>query len=207
MDFFTSLKQIKSIWFFVLLTFLFRLFYPEGKVLFSFFGIVITEISLIESIKISLKLIIMIEFSFLLTATTSPLSIAKSVEAFLLRIKLSAETSHDISMVLSLAIRFIPIIGEESLNISRAQISRGARIDSGNLLSRVRSFFTILFPLFNSTIRRAEEISLAMEIRCYNGNIGRVRFKEAKARRKDWFFFLFCILFSVLIVFFDRKGL
>lgn len=199
-----ALKTIKSIWILLLLVFVFQMFDSTGRIILDWGFIKITEEGLLQSAKVSIRLILLIWYSTVFTATTSPLKIADSVESVLKLFRVKAQYAHEMSMIMSIAIRFIPVISLEANQIIKAQKSRGARFDNGNIINRIKAFFPIIIPLLVNTFKRADELALAMDVRCYNGYSGRTKYNELLAGFMDWVVLISIVCFFILIIFADK---
>jgi energy-coupling factor transport system permease protein len=136
----------------------------------------------------------------LLTFTTSPISLTDGIEKLLSPFKKIGVPAHELAMMMTIAIRFIPTLIEETDKIMKAQKARGADFESGNIIKRVKAMIPILVPLFVSSFRRADELAIAMESRCYHGGEGRTRMKEAKIKKQDIFAFFIILLFTAVII-------
>ena len=143
-----------------------------------------------------MRLIFLIMGSSLMTLTTTPTHLTDGLEKGLGFLKVFHVPVHEIAMMMSIALRFIPILIEETDKIMAAQKARGADMESGNLIQRAKALIPILVPLFVSAFRRAEELATAMECRCYRGDIGRTKMKQLHLSGKDW------LAMSITLVFF-----
>ena len=177
------------------------LFTPGENVLLSFSVFTITEEGLILSLRLSVRLVLMIMASTLLTLTTTPIQLTDSIEYCLKPFRKIGVPSHEIAMMMSIALRFIPTLLEEVDKIMKAQMARGAEFDTGSLIQKAKSLIPVLIPLFVSSIRRAEELALAMEARCYRGDVNRTRMKQMLFKRQDYFIIVCTVLFAALIIF------
>lgn len=180
-----TLKGLKPIIFIVIFTAIINIFATGGTVLVQFSFIKITSEGLDMAAKMSLRLVLLVVGASLLTLTTTPISLTDGIESLLkpfTRIRLPA---HEIAMMMSIALRFIPTLLDEADKIMKAQSSRGADFDTGNLAQKARSFIPVLVPLFVSAFRRADELATAMEARCYRGGVGRTRMKQLKLGQPD----------------------
>lgn len=162
------------------------LFIQDGTVYWSFWIIQITQ----EGVKTGIQMIIRIAFlivgTSMLTYTTSPIALTDAIERLLSPLKKLKFPVHAFSMMMTIALRFIPTLIEETDKIISAQKARGADLESGNLIQRAKALIPILVPLFVSAFRRAEELATAMESRCYRGDIGRTKMKQLYITRRDW---------------------
>ena len=139
-----------------------------------------------QGFVICLRLALLIFLSSLLTFTTSPLELTDAMESLLSPLKCIGVPAHELAMMMSIALRFVPTLIEETDKIMKAQQSRGVNFESGNVIKRLSSLVPILVPLFISAFRRADELAMAMEARCYRGGEGRTRMKELKVRALDY---------------------
>ncbi len=147
-----------------------------------------------------LRLIFLILGASLLTLTTSPIALTDGIEYLLKPFKKIHVPAHEIAMMMTIALRFIPTLLEETDKIMKAQTARGASIDSGNIFSRAKAMVPILIPLFISAFRRADELATAMECRCYHGGEGRTRLYELKLTRVDFLGWLYTAVLLVIII-------
>ncbi len=196
------LKGLKGIIAIIIFTSLINMFFTPGEhVLFETASLKLTEEGLIHAIKISLRLVLLIMGSSILTLTTSPLELTDALEFLLKPFKKIGVPSHEIAMMLTIALRFIPTLFEEANKIMEAQMARGANFDTGGLIEKAKSLIPILVPLFISSIRRAEELAVAMEARCYRGDIGRTKMKQLKLKTADFAaMFIACLFFIVCLI-------
>ena len=146
-----------------------------------------------------MRIILLITGTSLLTYTTSPIMLTDGIETLLSPLKKIKVPVHELSMMMTIALRFIPTLIEETDKIMNAQKARGADFESGNLIERSKALIPILIPLFVSAFRRADELAIAMECRLYHGGEGRTRMKELRLHREDAGAILFCLIFFVLI--------
>ena len=163
-----------------------NLFFTQGEtVLVSFFGITITLEGLVRAVFMVIRILMLITCTFLLTYTTSPISLTDGLEALLSPLKKIKVPVHELSMMMCIALRFIPTLIEETDKIMSAQKARGADFETGKLTERVKALVPILVPLFVSAFRRADELATAMECRCYQGGEGRTKMKLLRYKRID----------------------
>lgn len=176
----------------------------EGETIFSWWKILITDVGLVKAIVMSLRLIFLIvSTSVLLTLTTTPLKIADALESLFTPLKVIKVPVHELSMMMSIALRFIPTLIEETDKIMKAQVSRGADYDTGSVINRIKGYITVLVPLLISSFKRAEELAIAMDARCYRGGEGRTKLNPLKITSKDITVGIFLFLGAVLIVVVD----
>lgn len=178
-------KGLKAVVFIILLTFVLNLFMFDGTVLWHWKFLTITYEGLYRSCFMALRLILLIIGTSMLTLTTKPMELTDGLEKLLKPFNRLGLPSHEIALMMSIALRFIPTLLEETDKIMKAQQARGADFESGNLMQRVKSMIPILIPLFVGSFRIAQDLALAMEARCYHGGVGRTRMKEIVFSRRD----------------------
>lgn len=176
------------------------LFNTQGNVLVHFWVITITDQGLFYAVFLAIRLILLVMGSSLMTLTTTPLELTDGMEKALRPLKKIRVPVHELSMMMSIALRFIPILLEETDKIMKAQQARGADFETGSLLQRAKAMVPILVPLFVSAFRRAEELATAMEARCYRGDIGRTRMYEMVYDRKDKIAYLILLTSFILLI-------
>ena len=195
------LRSLKPLLFIILFTFVLNLFLTGGEtVLFSWWIFTVTLEGVHNALFFMLRLVLLITGMSLLTLTTSPLSLTDGIERLLSPFAKIGFPSHELAMMMSIALRFIPIILEETDKIMKAQMARGADFESGNLLRRAKALIPILVPLFVSAFRRADELAMAMEARCYHGGEGRTRLKVLKLGTVDLWCSLVFFAVAALVV-------
>ena len=179
-------KGLKPIMVFIVITGLFNLFLTSGGEIVWQYGIFkITDEGIRFAIFMVLRLAFLILGTSLLTLTTSPISLTDGMESLLRPFKKIGVPAHELSMMMSIALRFIPTLMEETDKIMKAQAARGADFENGNLIQRAKAMVPILVPLFISAFRRADELATAMECRCYRGGENRTRLYELKYAGRD----------------------
>ena len=161
------------------------MFMVRGEVLVSFWFLSITREGLRTAVFMAVRLVLLIIGSSLLTLTTKPISLTDGIEALLSPFKRFGLPAHELAMMMTIALRFIPTLLEETDKIMKAQQARGADFESGNLLRRAKALVPILVPLFISAFRIAQDLAMAMEARCYGGNIQRTRMNGMKLEKRD----------------------
>ncbi len=171
------------------------LFIDDGDTLVKWGILKITEGGITTSLFMMIRIILLIIGSSLLTYTTSPILLTDAIESLLSPLKRVKFPVHEMAMMMSIALRFIPTLLEETDKIMSAQKARGATLDNGKLTQRVKALIPILIPLFVSAFRRAEELATAMECRCYRGGEGRTRLRTLKSETRDYISLAVCILF------------
>ncbi|MFT3951008.1 MAG: energy-coupling factor transporter transmembrane component T [Oscillospiraceae bacterium] len=180
------LKSLKPMIPILIFTAVLNLFFMKsGDVLFGFWKIQITTGGVSFTAFMLVRIIALIIGTSLLTYTTSPIDLTDAIERLFSPLKKIKVPVHELAMIMTIALRFIPTLIEETDKITSAQKARGAEIDSGGLKSRVKALVTIIIPLLVSSLRRAEELALAMECRCYHGGEGRTRMKQLKLGIRD----------------------
>ena len=190
------LKGVKALGWIILFTGLVNLFSVSGiEVLFEWKFIRITEAGVESAIYLVLRLVFMIIGSSMMTYTTTPNALTDGLEKMLGWMKKLHVPVHEFAMIMSIALRFVPILTEELDKIMKAQMARGIDFKEGNLLERLRKLLPIMIPLFVSAVRRSNELALAMDARCYHGGEGRTKMKPLQYRRKDY------IAYSLIIVY------
>ncbi len=195
------LKGLKALWLLIALTAVFQIFSGGGKVLVSFWALKITSTALYNTAFITLRLVFIILIASTLTLTTSPIRLADGLEALMNAVHIPREWSHDFSMMISIAFRFIPVLAVEADRVLKAQISRGARFDKGGLIQRMKSLVPLIIPLFVGAVRMADELAVAMEARCYRGVEGRTKYKQLALKKRDYLFMsLSAVLIGILFV-------
>ena len=200
------LRGLKPLIFILVFTGLLNLLFTDtGNVLVSFWVITITDDGLIRAFFMMARILMLISGTFLLTYTTSPIALTDGLEKLLSPLKVIKVPVHELSMMMCIALRFIPTLIEETDKIMCAQKARGADFETGNLLQRAKALVPILVPLFISAFRRADELATAMECRCYQGGEGRSKMKMLRYTRRDYLAFLTGIVMiaavSVLVSF------
>ena len=193
-------KAIKPLWFILVFTFIIHLFTTPGTTLFYAGIIHITRDGIIRGTYMTLRLVYLIAFSSLLTYTTSPIVLTDGIEAFLTPWKRFGVPAHELAMMMSIALRFIPTLLEETDRIMKAQASRGADFTTGNLMHRAKSMIPVLVPLFISAFRRADELATAMEARCYRGGEGRTKMHQLQYTGRDSIGFASVVAVTALLI-------
>jgi energy-coupling factor transport system permease protein len=181
------LKGLKNIMFILLFTVTLNIFFTPGEnYIFEFHFIRISSQGLIMAGRLALRLMLLIVSSALLTLTTTPLSLTGAIEFYLTPFAKIGLPAQEISMMMSIALRFIPVLMEETDKIMKAQKARGADFETGGLVKRARALIPILIPLFVSAFRRAEDLAMAMEARCYQTDLKRTKMRPLKCGRSDY---------------------
>ena len=195
------LKTLKSIWFFVVLTAIINLFFVKtGALIVNFYSIQIYMGGVFKAIFIAIRIFLLIIISSALTYTTTPTSLTDAIESLLKPLKKIGVNTHTFAMIMTIALRFIPTLIEETDKIMSAQKARGASLETGSIIKRIKAVIPILIPLLASSIRRAFELADAMECRCYHGGEGRTRLKVMKCSKRDYITAMIFVLFVAVVV-------
>ena len=194
------LKGMKPVVFIVVCTAILNLFYTSGTVLWSWGILKITEEGIWKAGFMVLRILMLIACTLLLTYTTSPILLTDGLEKLLRPLKKLNFPVHELSMMMSIALRFIPTLIQETDKIISAQKARGADFDSGNLIQKAKALIPILIPLFISSFRRAEELAIAMECRCYHGDEGRTSLRQLRYAGRDYGFLFFSVALCAGII-------
>lgn len=199
---------LKPVLFIAILTGILNLFYTDGTHVITQLGpLTLSWEGIFHALFMVLRIMMLVAGTFLLTYTTSPILLTDGLEALLSPLKKIHVPVHDLAMMMSIALRFIPTLIEETDKIMSAQRARGADFESGNLIQRAKALIPLLVPLFVSAFRRADELATAMECRCYHGGEGRTRLRQLKLRGADHFTLVIFVLVSVLVWILGRVGL
>ena len=201
------LKSMKPLLFIILLTGLLNLFYTQGTPLVSFWIFTISREGIFSAVFMVLRISMLITGTFMLTYTTSPIALTDGLERLLGPLKKIKVPVHELTMMMCIALRFIPTLIEETDKIISAQKARGADFETGSIFSRAKALIPILVPLFISSFRRADELAVAMECRCYHGGEGRTRLKELSYRRVDYVVLIGGLIFVAVIIVLANLGL
>ena len=193
-------RGLKPIIIILLLTFTLNMFMIDGRILWQWGFLRITAEGLRTAVFMAVRLILLIIGSSMLTLCTRPLSLTDGIERLLSPFKRIGVPAHEIAMMMTIALRFIPTLLEETDKIMKAQQARGADFETGNLIQRAKSLIPILVPLFVSAFRIAQELAMAMEARCYRGGENRTRMNEMKLKRRDYVAFVLQALFLAVII-------
>lgn len=203
----TIFKGLKSLMIIIIFTAVLNMFFTQGEPLVEFWVITITKEGVVKAVLMVLRIIMLITGTQLLTYTTSPIALTDGMELLLGPLKKIHLPVHELSMMMSLALRFIPTLIEETDKIMSAQKARGADFESGNLIEKAKALIPLLVPLFVSAFRRAEELATAMESRCYHGDNGRTRMKQLRMHRLDYIVLTVSVLLVAGVIVLGRFGL
>lgn len=179
-------KGLKPLYILIAITFLINVFMTSGESLFKIGPLNVTKEGLYQAVFMAMRLILLIIGTSLLTLSTSPIMLTDGIEHLLNPFKKIGVPAHELAMMMTIALRFIPTLLEETDKIMKAQIARGADFESGNIINRAKSLVPLLVPLFISAFRRADELAMAMEARCYRGGDNRTRMKELHMKKADY---------------------
>ncbi len=202
------LKGLKAVLILLIISVSFNLFLTDGEVILKLWIFKITKEGVRVSIFMGLRLIFLIVGSSIMTLTTTPNALTDGLEKSMGFLKVIKIPVHEISMMMSIALRFIPILIEETDKIMKAQMARGADFESGNIVQKARAMVPLLVPLFISAMRRATDLAMAMEARCYHGGEGRTKLKPLKYKKIDILAYLYYLIYMIIciaIVFVFRK--
>ena len=198
-------KGLKPMIFIISLTALLNIFYTDGTPIIP--GWIITWEGIARAIQMVLRIVLLITGTFLLPYTTSPIALTDGLEILLGPLKKLRLPIHEMTIMMSMALRVIPTLIEETDKIMSAQKARGADFETGSLMDRARALLPVLVPLFVSAFRRADELAIAMESRCYHGGEGRTRMKQLTMAGRDYIALLFGILLLAGMIYLKRLGI
>jgi energy-coupling factor transport system permease protein len=184
------LRGLRPLIVIIMLTFVLNLFMVKGRVIYEVGPLNVTYEGLYQGAFMVLRLVLLIVGTSLLTLTTSPITLTDGIESLLKPFSKVGVPAHELAMMMTIALRFIPTLMEETDKIMKAQMARGADFSSGNMVKRAQSLVPLLVPLFISAFRRADDLAMAMESRCYRGGENRTRMKTLKMTRGDVFAFV-----------------
>ena len=201
----TIFKGLKPMLFIIVLTAALIIFYTQGTPIIP--GWIITWEGIARSVKMILRIVLLITGTFLLTYTTSPIALTDGLELLLNPLKKIKVPVHEMTMMMSMALRFIPTLIEETDKIMSAQKARGADFETGSLIQRAKALLPVLVPLFVSAFRRADELAVAMESRCYHGGEGRTSMKQPKMLRRDWAALIIGVVFLTAMIIMKKFGI
>jgi len=194
------IKGMKAIVFLIILTVTFNLFLTPGEEVWSWWKLSITK----EGIRIAWTMILRLSFliigSSIMTLTTTPNNLTDGLESLMGGLKKVKVPVHEVAMMMSIALRFIPILMEETDKIIKAQMARGADFESGNIIKKAKAVVPLLVPLFISAFRRANDLAMAMEARCYRGGEGRTKMKPLRYKRNDVIAYIYIVVMLVATI-------
>lgn len=194
------MRGMKPVLLILIFTFCLNIFMVDGTVIFRLGFLKVTEEGIYTAFFMAVRLILLIIGSSLLTLTTKPISLTDGIEKLLSPFAKIGLPAHEIAMMMSIALRFIPMLLEETDKITKAQQARGADFETGSLMQKAKALVPILVPLFVSAFRIAQDLAMAMEARCYKGGKGRTRMNEAKFQKIDFVASIILVLFLAVII-------
>lgn len=194
------IKGLRAIIVLMMITALFNLFLTPGEVLVQIWKITITKEGVMSAVRMAIRLTYLILGTSLMTLTTTPNQLTDGLEKALKPLARFHVPVHEIAMMMSIALRFIPILIEETDKIMKAQMARGASFDEGNIIKKAKSLIPLLVPLFVSAFRRANDLAMAMEARCYCGGEGRTKMKPLRYQSLDYRAYIVLILYLALLL-------
>lgn len=198
-------KGLKAVIMLLMITVIFNLFLTrDGDILFHKWIFTITEGGLVTAVYMAIRLVYLIIGSSLMTFTTTPNELTDAIEKLLNPLNRVHVPVHEVAMMMSIALRFIPILLEETDKIMKAQIARGADLESGNMIQKAKAMIPILVPLFVSAFRRANDLAMAMEARCYHGGDGRTKMKPLHYKSRDRIAYVVVIVYVIAVVVIGR---
>ncbi len=195
------LKGLKPLKWILLITFFVNLFFTGGEEIFSIWKLHITREGFYQAVFMAIRLCLLVVGTSLLTLTTSPIELTDGMEKLLSPFSKIGLPAHELAMMMTIALRFIPTLIEETDKITKAQMARGADFESGNVINRAKNLVPLLVPLFINSFRRADELATAMEARCYRGGEGRTKLNPLTFSSRDYTIFGGNILFFLFIIF------
>lgn len=199
-------RGLKPLWFIAVFTAAINIFLTDGEIWFKIGFLKATYEGLNMAVMMVVRLMLLVTVTTLLTLTTSPIMLTDGIESLLKPLKKIKFPAHELAMMMTIALRFIPTLIEETDKIIKAQSARGADFTSGSLFKRVKAMVPILIPLFISAFRRADELAVAMECRCYRGDVNRTRMKQLKMQRCDYISAAVCIICFAAVIILNKVG-
>lgn len=194
------IRGMRAILFLLLITFFFNLFLTPGEAAFQVWKLTVTKEGIALAVKMAVRLSLLIVGSSVMTLTTTPNNLTDGLEKMLRPLQKCKVPVHEVAMMMSIALRFIPILLEETDKIMKAQMARGASFDEGNLIQKAKSMVPLLVPLFISAFRRANDLAMAMEARCYRGGEGRTKMKPLQYKGRDYAAYLILAVYLALCI-------
>lgn len=197
-------RGMKTIMLLLMITVIFNLFLTSGTPILTVWKLTITVEGVRMAVSMAIRLSLLIIGSSLMTLTTTPNNLTDGMEKMMRPLKIFRVPVHEVAMMMSIALRFIPILLEETDKIMKAQIARGADFESGNLIKRAKALVPLLVPLFISAFRRANDLAMAMEARCYRGGEGRTKMKPLIYARRDYIAYACILVYLAVSIFVGR---
>jgi energy-coupling factor transport system permease protein len=198
---FRGLKPLRWI---ILITFIINILFTQGTPLFTIGPASVSKEGVILALRMAVRLSLLVLGTSLLTLTTSPVTLTDGIEGLLSPIKKVGFPAHELAMMITIALRFIPTLIDETDKILKAQMARGADFESGNIINRAKNMVPLIVPLLLSSINRADELSIAMEARCYNGDKGRTKLNPLELKTNDFLILGLCLIYFIGILLFER---
>lgn len=199
------IRGLRPVTYIILFTLIVHFFFTPGEVMARLGPLTISEAGFTNGLILSARFILLIVSAFILTFTTSPIELTDGLESLFSFLKSLKVPVHELAMMMTIAIRFIPTLIIETERIMKAQVSRGADFQSGGFVRRLKNLISLLVPLFIGVFKQADELAMAMEARCYRGGEGRTRMKPMRMKQSDWFFGLSLIILLGLITMLGRS--
>lgn len=190
---------IRPLLFIIIITLLIHIFTTQGDVIYTIWLFKVTKEGILRGLFISARLFLLIISTSWLTLTTSPIALTDGIERLLSIFKFIKMPAHEIAMMMTISLRFIPTLMEETEKIIKAQIARGANFESGNIIKRIKNMIPIIIPLFISAFHRADELAIAMEARCYKGGEGRTHYRTLSIEKIDKVFLLISVSLMIIV--------
>lgn len=195
------IKGLKGILFILIFTAVLNVFFTRGEHIITEWWIFTLSVEgIILAIEMAVRLVLLIIGTSILTLTTTPIQLTDGIESLLKPFEKIGIPAHEIAMMMSISLRFIPILLEETDKIMKAQMARGADFESGNLIARAKAMIPIMVPLFISAFRRADELAMAMEARCYRGGVGRTRMNSLAYEKLDFYAFGVATIYLIVAI-------
>lgn len=193
-------RGLKAVMLLIVLTMVVNLFFTPGEAVITIWKIKITNEGIYRAFFMAIRLVLLIFGSSLLTLTTKPIALTDGLERLMAPLSKIGVPSHEIAMMMTIALRFIPTLMDETDKIMKAQTARGADFENGNLKEKAKALIPLLVPLFVSAFRIAADLAMAMEARCYHGGDGRTRMNEMKLRKADAVAIIVVLIYLALII-------
>lgn len=197
-------RGLRPIIYFLFFTIIIHLFFTRGEILFHLGPLAVTQEGIRNGLFVTSRLLLLVVGTSFLTLTTTPIQLTDAIEFLLKPGRKIRVPAHEIAMMITIALRFIPTLVVEAEKIMKSQMARGADFESGNVLRRARNYIPLLIPLFIGAFRRADELALAMEARLYRGGEGRTRLRELQMELKDWLGFVVSTVFIIAVSWIGR---
>lgn len=199
------LRSLKPVFFFIIFTLFIHLFNTKGREILAIGPFSITEEGCIRAVIMSLRLIYLVLYASLLTLTTSPSKLSDGLESLMSPFKRIGFPAHEIALMITIALRFIPTLFEETERIIKSQLSRGVNFTEGGLIKRSKKYIPVLIPMFALVFMKADILATAMESRSYRGGVGKTRMYPLKFGRKEGIVILFFIIYSLFVLLVERN--